>query len=99
MPLIGIIDDARAQQIMESLLVAISQRGAEYMLIDITGIAVVDTAIAHHLMQAARAVRLLGAQVILVGIRPEVAQTLVGLDADFSAIITRASLQTGLEYA
>jgi anti-anti-sigma regulatory factor len=99
MPLIGVIDNARAQQIMESLLVAISQRGAEYMLIDITGMAMVDTAIAHHLMQAARAVQLLGAQVILVGIRPEVAQTLVALDADFSAIVTRASLQTGFEYA
>jgi rsbT co-antagonist protein RsbR len=60
---------------------------------------VVDTAIAHHLMQAARAVQLLGAQVILVGISPEVAQTLVGLDTDFSAVTTRATLQTGFEYA
>jgi len=99
MPLIGSIDSARAQQVMEAMLEAIGQYGAQYMIIDITGIAVVDTAIAHHLLQAARAVQLLGAQVILVGIRPEVAQTLVGLGVDFSAITTRATLQAGFEYA
>ncbi|HEY3227689.1 MAG TPA: substrate-binding domain-containing protein [Roseiflexaceae bacterium] len=99
MPLIGSIDSARAQQVMEAMLEAIAQHGAQHMIIDITGIAVVDTAIAHHLLQAARAVQLLGAQVILVGIRPEVAQTLVGLGVDFSAITTRATLQAGFELA
>jgi anti-anti-sigma factor len=99
MPLIGAIDSARAQQIMAAMLEAISRHGAQYMIIDITGIAVVDTAIAHGLLQAARAIELLGAQVILVGISPEVAQTLVGLGVDFRAIITRATLQAGFEYA
>jgi anti-anti-sigma factor len=99
MPLIGTIDSARAQQIMVAMLEAISRHGARYMIIDITGIAIVDTAIAQGLLQAARAIELLGAQVVLVGISPEVAQTLVGLGVDFRAIITRATLQDGFEYA
>jgi anti-anti-sigma regulatory factor len=99
MPLIGTIDSARAQQIMVALLEAIGQHRARYMIIDITGIAVVDTAIAHRLRLAARAIELLGAQVILVGISPEIAQTLVGLGVDFHPIITRATLQAGFEYA
>lgn len=69
------------------------------MIIDITGIAVVDTSIAHHLLQAARAIQLLGAQALLVGIIPEVAQTLVGLGVEFGTIRTRATLQSGFEYA
>ena len=99
MPLIGTIDSARAQQIMAAMLEAINRHRARYMIIDITGIAIVDTAIAHGLLQAARAIELLGAQVVLVGISPEVAQTLVGLGVDFRAIITRATLQAGFEYA
>ncbi len=69
------------------------------MIIDITGIAIIDTAVAQHLLQAAQAIQLLGAQVILVGISPEVAQTLVGLGIDFRAIKTRATLQSRFEYA
>jgi anti-anti-sigma factor len=99
MPLIGTIDSARAQQIMVAMLEAMSRHGVRYMIIDITGIAVVDTAIAHRLLQAARAIKLLGAQAVLVGISPEVAQTLIGLGVDFRAIITRATLQAGFEYA
>jgi anti-anti-sigma factor len=99
MPLIGTIDSGRAQQIMESMLGAIAQHGARYLIVDISGIAVVDTAIAHHLIQAAQAVQLLGARVLLVGISPEVAQTLVGLGIDFRALSTYATLQDGFEYA
>jgi ribose transport system substrate-binding protein len=99
MPLIGAIDSARAQQIMEVMLEAIGRHGAQYLIIDITGIAVVDTAVAHHLMQASQAVQLLGAQVILVGISPEIAQTLVGLGVNFRAVLTRSTLQAGFEYA
>jgi ABC-type sugar transport system substrate-binding protein/anti-anti-sigma regulatory factor len=99
MPLIGTIDNGRAQQITEAMLGAIAQHGARYLIVDISGIAIVDTAIAHHLIQAARAVQLLGARVLLVGISPEVAQTLVGLGIDFRALSTYATLQDGFAYA
>jgi ABC-type sugar transport system substrate-binding protein/anti-anti-sigma regulatory factor len=99
MPLIGAIDSGRAQQIMEAMLGAIGQHSARYLIVDISGIAVIDTLIAHHLIQATRAVQLLGARVLLVGINPEIAQTLVGLGIDFGALVTYATLQAGLEYA
>jgi len=98
-PLIGAIDSARAQRITGSMLQAIGQHSAEYIIIDITGIAIIDTTIAHHLLQAARSIQLLGAQVILVGIGPEIAQTLVGLGVDLKGISTRATLQSGFQYA
>jgi rsbT co-antagonist protein RsbR len=99
MPLIGAVDSRRAQQVMETLLVGIAERGAETAILDITGVPVVDTQVANGLIQAAQAVRLLGAQVILTGIRAEVAQTLVGLGADLSEIVTLANLQSGIIYA
>lgn len=99
MPLIGALDSVRATQVIESLLQTIVEHGARFMIIDITGIAVVDTAVAHHLLQAARAIQLLGAQIVLVGISPEVAQTMIGLGIDFSSLITHATLQTGLAFA
>jgi anti-anti-sigma regulatory factor len=69
------------------------------LIIDITGVAVVDTGVAHHLLQAARAAQLLGAQVMLVGISPEVAQTVVQLGVNLSSLPTYSSLQVGLEHA
>jgi rsbT co-antagonist protein RsbR len=99
MPLIGAVDSRRAQQVMETLLVGIAERGAETAILDITGVPVVDTQVANGLIQAAQAVRLLGAQVILTGIRAEVAQTLVGLGADLSEIVTLANLQSGIAHA
>jgi ABC-type sugar transport system substrate-binding protein len=99
LPLIGTIDSARALQIMESMLGAISARRSAALIIDITGVPVVDTGVANHLLQAARAAQLLGSMVILVGISPEVAQTLVQLGIDLSSIPTYSSLQFGLEYA
>jgi ABC-type sugar transport system substrate-binding protein len=99
MPLIGTFDSARAQQFMETMLAATAERNASHLIIDITGIPVVDTAVAHHIIQASQAARLLGAQVILVGISPDVAQTLVSLAVSFEAIITLGTLQDGLEYA
>jgi anti-anti-sigma factor len=98
-PLIGAIDSQRAQQVLDAMLRAIEQHRAQALIIDITGIAVVDTGVAHYLMQAARAVQLLGAQVVLVGISPEVAQTLVGLGAGLGDIVTRATLRDGFAYA
>jgi rsbT co-antagonist protein RsbR len=99
MPLIGAVDSRRAQQVIETLLVGIAERGAEIAILDITGVSVVDTQVANALIRAAQAVKLLGAEVILTGIRPEVAQTLVGLGADLNAITTRSSLQSGIAYA
>jgi rsbT co-antagonist protein RsbR len=98
MPLIGSIDARRAQQVIESLLQGISSSRAQVAIIDITGVPVVDTQVADALIRAAAAVKLLGAQVVLTGIRPEVAQTLVGLGADISGIVTRGSLQSGIAY-
>jgi PAS domain S-box-containing protein len=99
MPLVGAIDSARAQQIMEVLLEGIALHQAEVVLLDISGVRVVDTQVADALLRAARAVKLLGAQVILTGISAEIAQTIVHLGADMSQISTQADLQSGLRYA
>lgn len=96
MPLIGTIDNGRAQQIVEVLLREVSRRRTDVAILDITGVAVVDTQVADALLRAARAVRLLGAQAIITGIRPEVAQTLVGLGVDMTGIITHRTLQSGI---
>ncbi len=99
LPLVGHIDTARSQQIMEELLQGVGRHQAQVVILDITGVAVVDTKVAQHLVQTAKATRLLGCQVVLVGIRPEVAQTLVELGVDLVGIITYQNLQAGLEYA
>lgn len=99
MPLIGSIDSARAQEIMETLLQGVADSHATTAIIDITGVPVVDTQVASALIQTAQAVRLLGAQVIVTGIRPEIAQTLVGIGVDLHGIVTHSSLQTGIAYA
>jgi rsbT co-antagonist protein RsbR len=99
MPLIGMMDSMRAKQVMESLLGGLSSSRAEFVIVDITGVAVVDTQVANVLVRAAHAVRLLGAEVILTGIRPEVAQTLVAIAADLGGITTRGTLQSGIAYA
>ncbi len=99
MPLVGAIDSSRAQQIMEVLLEGIALHQAEIVLLDISGVHVVDTQVADALLRAARAVQLLGARIILTGISAEVAQTIVHLGADMSRIMTRANLQDGLHYA
>lgn len=99
MPLIGALDSQRAQRIMETLLTGVSDSKARVIILDITGVPVVDTQVANALIRAAQALRLLGAEVILTGIRPEVAQTLVGLGADLSSITTRSSLQSGIASA
>ena len=99
MPLIGTVDSRRAQHVLDTLLHGISESRARFAILDITGVSVVDTQVANALLRAAQAVQLLGAQVILTGIRPEVAQTLVGLGADLHSIITRSTLQSGIAYA
>ncbi|KAB8144486.1 PAS domain S-box protein [Chloroflexia bacterium SDU3-3] len=96
MPLIGTIDSQRAQQIIQSLLEGVEHNHTRVAILDITGVPVVDTQVAKSLIVAAEGVELLGAQVVLTGIRPEVAQTLVGLGIDLSAITTYSSLQIGV---
>ncbi|GAA5526532.1 PAS domain S-box protein [Herpetosiphon gulosus] len=99
MPLIGSIDSARATQIVESLLQGVSQMNAGVVILDLTGVPVVDTQVASALLQAARAVRLLGAEVVLTGIRPEIAQTLVSLGISLGDVVTLSNLQSGIERA
>lgn len=99
LPLIGAINSRRAGAIMETLLNGVSQHGASVVLLDITGVPVVDTGVAQHLMQSAQAVRLLGAEIVLVGISPEIAQTIIQLGLDLSHLTTRSDLQAGLSYA
>ncbi len=91
-PLVGAIDSVRAQQIIEQVLLGVSREQASRVLLDITGVPVVDAQVAAALLQTARAAGLLGARVTLVGVRPEIAQHLVGLGADLQGIETRASL-------
>jgi|HigsolmetaAR206D_1030411.scaffolds.fasta_scaffold11906_1 PAS domain S-box len=99
LPLIGTIETQRAQQILETLLEGVSSHRVRTVIVDITGVVVVDTQVANVLLRAAQATRLLGAETILTGIRPEVAQTLVQLGADLSGLVTRSTLQSGITYA
>jgi rsbT co-antagonist protein RsbR len=99
MPLIGAIDAERASILIEALLRGIEQYHASVIILDVTGVPVVDTHVARTLLDAAAAVRLLGAQAVLVGLRPELAQTIVSLGLSLSGLVTRANLQSGVTYA
>ncbi|WP_438030001.1 PAS domain-containing protein [Sorangium sp. So ce233] len=99
MPLVGSIDRARAERVVETLLQGISSSGARTAILDITGVPTVDTQVADALVKAARGVQLLGAEVVLTGIRPEVAQTLVTLGVELTGIVTRGTLQDGIRHA
>ncbi|NJM05944.1 PAS domain S-box protein [Candidatus Gracilibacteria bacterium] len=99
LPIVGSVDSNRAQQIMETLLEGVALHHAHTVLIDISGVQVVDTQVADALLRAAKAIRLLGAQAILTGISAEVAQTIVQLGADMSGLLTLATLQAGLKVA
>ncbi|OZU89195.1 RsbR protein [Virgibacillus indicus] len=99
MPLIGTIDTERAKLIMENLLEGVIKHNSEVVLMDITGVPVVDTMVAHHIIQAAEAVRLIGSTCILVGIRPEIAQTIVNLGIDLGKFPTKSTLKKGFTSA
>jgi rsbT co-antagonist protein RsbR len=99
MPLIGSIDQARAERIMNTLLLGIRDTHAATAILDVTGVTDIDTLVANGLLRAARAARLLGARVILTGIRPDVARTLVSLGTDFEGIVTRGTLESGIQFA
>jgi rsbT co-antagonist protein RsbR len=99
LPLVGTIDSRRAAHAMELALEQIVAHQADVLILDITGVPLVDTGVANHLLQMTRAVKLLGAQVVLVGVSAEVAQTIVQLGVDLRDITTLANLQAGIGYA
>jgi anti-anti-sigma regulatory factor/PAS domain-containing protein len=99
MPLIGSLDSSRVSLVVESLLHAVEDQRVEVAIMDITGVPVVDTQIANLLLQCAQAVTLLGASMVLTGIRPDVAQTMVALGIDLEGVVTRADLMGGIAYA
>jgi rsbT co-antagonist protein RsbR len=92
LPLIGTLDSARTQVVMESLLQAIVRTGSSIAIIDITGVPTVDTLVAQHLLKTVAAARLMGADCIISGIRPQIAQTIVHLGVDLSEVSTKATL-------
>jgi rsbT co-antagonist protein RsbR len=98
-PIIGMVDTQRARQLTESILWAIREKRAKVVVIDITGVPLVDSKVANHLVQTVEAARLMGAVAIVTGISPEIAQTLVVLGVNLSSVKTVADLQTGIEEA
>jgi rsbT co-antagonist protein RsbR len=98
-PLIGTLDSARTQQLMERLLHRLTETTSQVALLDITGVPTIDTQTAQHLIETIKAVRYIGAEVVLTGVRPAIAQTLVHLGVDLSSATTRASLASGLRVA
>ena len=99
LPIIGTLDSARTQVVMENLLQAIVDTESSIAILDISGVPTVDSLVAQHLLKAVSATRLMGAECIISGIRPEIAQTIVHLGIDLSQIITKASLANALQYA
>jgi rsbT co-antagonist protein RsbR len=92
LPLIGTLDSARTQIVMENLLQRIVETGASIAIIDITGVPTVDTLVAQHLLKTVAAARLMGADCIISGIRPQIAQTIVHLGVELQSVVTKATL-------
>jgi rsbT co-antagonist protein RsbR len=99
LPMIGTLDSARTQVVMESLLQRIVETGSGIAIIDITGVPMVDTLTAQHLLKTVTAARLMGAECIISGIRPQIAQTIVHLGVDLGDVTTKASLSDALAIA
>jgi rsbT co-antagonist protein RsbR len=98
-PLVGTLDSARTQVVMEKLLQALVDTGSEQAIIDITGVPAVDTQVAQHLLKTIVAARLMGAECTVSGIRPQIAQTIVALGIEFGDIVTKATLADALKLA
>ncbi|HEY3730717.1 MAG TPA: STAS domain-containing protein [Steroidobacteraceae bacterium] len=99
LPMIGTLDSARTQIVMELLLQKIVDTGSEIAIIDITGVPTVDTRVAQHLLKTVTALRLMGAECIISGVRPQIAQTIVHLGVDLQGVITKANLADALALA
>ena len=99
LPMIGTLDSARTQVVMESLLQKIVDTGSEIAIIDITGVPTVDTLVAQHLLKTVTAIRLMGADCIISGVRPQIAQTIVHLGVDLQGVTTKATLADALSLA
>jgi rsbT co-antagonist protein RsbR len=99
LPIIGTLDSQRTQVVMENLLQEIVDTGSSIAILDISGVPAVDSLVAQHLIKTVSATRLMGAECIISGIRPEIAQTVVHLGIDLSSIITKSSLASALAYA
>ena len=99
LPIIGTLDSARTQVVMENLLQEIVNTGSSIAILDISGVPAVDSLVAQHLIKTVSATRLMGAECIISGIRPEIAQTVVHLGIDLSNIVTKATLASALKYA
>jgi len=99
LPIIGTLDSARTQVVMENLLQQIVESGSSIAILDISGVPAVDSLVAQHLIKTVSATRLMGAECIISGIRPEIAQTVVHLGIDLSNIVTKASLASALKHA
>jgi len=99
LPMIGTLDSARTQVVMESLLQRIVETGSEIAIIDITGVPTVDTLVAQHLLKTVTAIRLMGADCIISGVRPQIAQTIVHLGVDLQGVTTKANLADALSLA
>lgn len=98
MPLVGALDTTRLAQVQARAMETLQDSKARHLILDITGVPVVDTQVAQGLLQVIQAAHLLGSQVVLVGIRPEVAQAIVGLGISLGSVVTRSSLQSGISY-
>lgn len=99
MPIIGTLDSSRTQVVMENLLQEIVDTSSSIAILDISGVPAVDSLVAQHLIKTVSATRLMGAECIISGIRPEIAQTVVHLGIDLSGIVTKATLASALKYA
>jgi len=99
LPMIGTLDSARTQVVMESLLNRIVETGSEVAILDITGVPTVDTLVAQHLLKTVTALRLMGAECIISGVRPQIAQTIVHLGVDLQGVTTKANLADALALA
>jgi rsbT co-antagonist protein RsbR len=98
-PLIGTLDSNRTQVVMQNLLEAIVAKGARIAIIDITGVPTVDTLVAQHLLKTVAAARLMGAECIISGIRPQIAQTVIHLGVDLGNVITKSTLADAFQLA
>ncbi|KYF58646.1 hypothetical protein BE08_29550 [Sorangium cellulosum] len=98
LPMVGVVDSVRTADVMQKLLDEIVRTGARYAILDLTGVDMVDTQVANHLIRLVRAIQLLGAGGIICGIQPSVAQTIVELGLDLSTMVTRANLKAGIKF-